>query len=413
MSDDLKPSKSRDERSRDESVDGERTSTERRGERTEASAHLSQSCERMGPELKAYADGQSNLWQRFVVERQLTRCSACRAEVEEMRRFKATLQEADSIAFTPALRARILAAVPESVPAQDAALTGSARPQFRSPLRHPLALAGGVAGVIVLAVLCYPLLAPSDSTRDTASVATKAAMPSPSMAPTAPVPASSSSASAGEPVRADEIEMSHPSTTKQEAKAKPQIATAAPSGMVAPSKRFASGGSFANPAGAADIAEQKVQPGAQFAHRATPANPILGGTKASGVAKPTTGSIGWNGALPPLQVANPPHTATSHTEISVSVHDVETCAALIEAETRQIGGTVVLSRIDKSADAAPTSELTLKIPSAQLETFRDRIQHSEVILTAPHAQGAANAPVATKNRPENSVDVIVRVTRRE
>ena len=218
MSDDFKPIQNRDA-----SVNGEQTGTGAHSERTEASAHRTPNCERMGPELKAYADGQSNLWQRFVVERQIARCPACRTEVEGMRHFKATLQKADAIAFTPALRARILAAVPESVPAHDATPANPARPQFRSPLPQPLILAGGVAGVIALAVLCYPLLTPSTSSRqDKGSMATSAPG-QPGITPLfAPAPASSSSASAGQPVETDVTGMAPSPTTKRETKSKPQ-----------------------------------------------------------------------------------------------------------------------------------------------------------------------------------------------
>ncbi len=108
-------------------------------------------CERLRPELKAYVDGQAGWWQRQSIGRHLTRCADCREETAAMRQFSVKWRRADDDVLDPNLRARILAAVPDTPPA----LTRVTAPS--RPPRRTLALAGAGASAVIGAALLFPI----------------------------------------------------------------------------------------------------------------------------------------------------------------------------------------------------------------------------------------------------------------
>ncbi len=107
-------------------------------------------CERLRPELKAYVDGQAGWWQRQSIGRHLTKCADCREETAAMRAFSAKWRRADDEVLDPNLRARILAAVPDTPPV----LTRVSAPSRLRP--RSLALAGAGASAVIVAALLFP-----------------------------------------------------------------------------------------------------------------------------------------------------------------------------------------------------------------------------------------------------------------
>lgn len=143
-------------------------------------------CERLRSELKAYVDGQAGWWQRQSVGRHLTKCADCREETAAMREFSAKWQRADDEVLDPNLRARILAAVPDSPPVLTR-VTATSRPRHRA-----LALAGAGASAVIGAALLFPLW--QRSTRVESEDAAKMSLHSTSSVTSASSPAMSSGA---------------------------------------------------------------------------------------------------------------------------------------------------------------------------------------------------------------------------
>ena len=117
------------------------------------SAASSPACDRVRPELKAYLDGQTGWWQRRRVRAHAAQCPLCREEMESMREFSDNLRSADAETLDPALRAKILAAVPHTPP-----VSANARPA-RPKAQRPLLWAGAAAASAALAsAALYPAL---------------------------------------------------------------------------------------------------------------------------------------------------------------------------------------------------------------------------------------------------------------
>jgi Domain of unknown function (DUF4349)/Putative zinc-finger len=109
-------------------------------------------CDRVRPELKAYLDGQAGWWRQRSIRAHVAQCPACREEMEAMRDFSDNLRGADAGSLDPALRAKILAAVPHTPPA-----LAEVRPAWRSQ-RRPLFLAGAAASAALIGAVLYPAL---------------------------------------------------------------------------------------------------------------------------------------------------------------------------------------------------------------------------------------------------------------
>lgn len=113
-------------------------------------------CDALREDLKAYADGELGSARHQEIERHLDSCEACREEVAAMNRISHEFFElegkAESESFNPALRARILAGLPEL---QSGAVP--ARPSFRQWWRRPmLGLAGVAAAAVIVVILWDP-----------------------------------------------------------------------------------------------------------------------------------------------------------------------------------------------------------------------------------------------------------------
>jgi len=104
-------------------------------------------CTRYADDLKALVDGELPFARRWVVERHVAACPQCRDEAAAMRQIGEGLRLQTPEPLDPALRARILAAIPEGSPV---------RVRRPMPRRISLALAGSVAGIAALVVLFLP-----------------------------------------------------------------------------------------------------------------------------------------------------------------------------------------------------------------------------------------------------------------
>jgi len=109
-------------------------------------------CDRIRPELKAYADGQLPALSRLTIRWHLAHCADCRREVEEMERISNELREEEE-PLAPALRARILAALPEGLP--DAPDKPLSRPSWQRPLWF---VGGGLVAAALAALFFLPRL---------------------------------------------------------------------------------------------------------------------------------------------------------------------------------------------------------------------------------------------------------------
>lgn len=107
-------------------------------------------CDKFVPDLKAYQDGQLGWWARQRVRRHVADCAQCREEMQAMRDFSRFLQGGEGESLSPQLRARILAAVPETVPA-------SAPARLARSFNRPVLAWGAVASALLLCIVLSPL----------------------------------------------------------------------------------------------------------------------------------------------------------------------------------------------------------------------------------------------------------------
>lgn len=103
-------------------------------------------CTRYADDLKALVDNELPISRRWAVERHVVRCGNCREEVASMRQIAEGLRVQTPEPLDPALRARILAAIPEPA-------TLSRRPM---PRRLSLTLASAIAMAALVLFIFRP-----------------------------------------------------------------------------------------------------------------------------------------------------------------------------------------------------------------------------------------------------------------
>src|SRR5690242_623156 len=99
-------------------------------------------CDAIREELKAYADGELSWGARRAVRRHLAGCAACRKELEVMEKVGYELRVQDTGVLNPALKARILAGLPERAPGDATTAKRPAGPRWLE-----LSIAGGLVAV--------------------------------------------------------------------------------------------------------------------------------------------------------------------------------------------------------------------------------------------------------------------------
>ena len=103
-------------------------------------------------DLKAFSDGELTLPKRLLVRAHLLLCSTCREEVKWLKRLGEDMRDLERAVPSPRLRARILAALPDSPPGRpDYSRAASGRTvQFR--------LAFGAVGILALAAFAIVII---------------------------------------------------------------------------------------------------------------------------------------------------------------------------------------------------------------------------------------------------------------
>src|SRR5437016_2505532 len=73
-------------------------------------------CESFIDELKAYVDGELSMARKLSVRSHVSKCPACREEVTAMEQMGNELRMGDAGGLDAALKAKIMAGVPDSTP---------------------------------------------------------------------------------------------------------------------------------------------------------------------------------------------------------------------------------------------------------------------------------------------------------
>jgi hypothetical protein len=133
-------------------------------------------CERVQNDLKAYQDGQLPPVPRLAVRWHLTRCASCREEITHMEQISKELRTEDAGTLEPALRARILASIPDGAPEALDAPTGKSK-RWGKPLRKPLVLWGATAAAALLWFVFYPAVTHQALRKEAAPQASVASNP--------------------------------------------------------------------------------------------------------------------------------------------------------------------------------------------------------------------------------------------
>lgn len=120
-------------------------------------------CSLLRDDLKAYLDGELPCLRRWAVRRHLSRCESCRREAQAIEQIGRRLRAVPTEEFPAALRARILANLPDAPPAP--APSRPAAPRWRP---QPMVTWGAAAALLLAALLIYPYFSPSPQMRQAA-----------------------------------------------------------------------------------------------------------------------------------------------------------------------------------------------------------------------------------------------------
>lgn len=120
-------------------------------------------CSLLRDDLKAYLDGELPCLRRWAVRRHLSRCESCRREAQAIEQISRRLRAVPTEEFPAALRARILANLPDAPPAPAPSRLAASRwrPQ-------PMVTWGAAAALLLTALLIYPYFSPSPQMRQAA-----------------------------------------------------------------------------------------------------------------------------------------------------------------------------------------------------------------------------------------------------
>lgn len=326
---------------------------------------LSRDCLIVREDLKASVDGQLGWWREQAVTRHIAHCVECREEKEVMREFSERLRQNEfqqngfqpgnleqksgrekfgrggfenADVLDPALRARILAAVPNTPPS----LPG--RDSTSRPRRLPLYLVGAAASSILLAVVLFPIFSASRQSATNDRIASSAPEGQ-TTASAIPQPAGRAANAGGASNRSDSSESASGKSFGSEVKSKAPVI------------------------GYVDRAAPNSAPG-PIAHRSA-------SSVSSAKQNPGAGS-----SFRSVQDSAPPEEKTSKKQrlteddgaaVSVVVANVEQGAASVEQTVRQVGGSIVLSALTTQSDKTEFAKLTVKIPASQRAAFMRQV----------------------------------------
>ena len=106
------------------------------------------SCDRIGPWLDGYHDGELGVARRFWVGRHLARCSACREELGELLQLGDWVREA-AVSPEPDLWPGVVARLPSAIARQASAPARRWRPRLTTPVLGG-AFAVAAAGLLLV-----------------------------------------------------------------------------------------------------------------------------------------------------------------------------------------------------------------------------------------------------------------------
>jgi hypothetical protein len=109
-------------------------------------------CTHFRDDLKAYADGELRGLLRLRVKRHVSHCAACREEIEAMELIRRRMRQNDPSTFTPELKDKILAGLPDGTPPVPEAADATRKP------KKPLLIFGATAAAVVSWFLFYPVI---------------------------------------------------------------------------------------------------------------------------------------------------------------------------------------------------------------------------------------------------------------
>jgi hypothetical protein len=310
-------------------------------------------CETLRDDLKAYLDGELAFARRLAVRRHLARCASCREEVTVMEKLEKELRAEKPGALEPALRARILDAVPDGPP--EPAPVG---PLPRSALRiRPLVAWGAAATIILVWLVLAPAFFPS---REMSSVPKMAAsnrsQASGSMPAEAPVEGASRIARGGD--------QDYFRPTRQRMEMPRSAGTGGSMGAGEP-------GTMPGMTGSGPVQWASPSPPAAAPKAGTYSFDSEGHAKTRGMGK-----MGIEASVPAPATAALPSAqrrVRKQADVTLEVQKIEEQSDAVEQMVRSSGGFVASNQLQTSDEGLKTASLTVRVPVAQFETILGRI----------------------------------------
>jgi anti-sigma factor RsiW len=320
-------------------------------------------CEKVQNDLKAYQDGQLPPAPRLAVRWHLARCASCREEITHMENISKELRAEDAGILEPALRARILASIPDGVP--EAPDTPAEKPKrWRKPLRKPLILWGATAAAALIWLVFYPAVSHVGRRMDAVTVGTSVAKTAAPSAPPAAMPMN------GRAVQDhDEVQSKAPppareasgDTTREAAKRQTMLSARADIGLQAnaPVPRPA-------PAVPVETRMRKVVGEDPFAAMSSRADPF----DAKWKSPPPPKAIPSDAAEGLVSIERKVH---KEADITLEVDRAEAKSETVAQMVTDAGGYVANNQIATEEDGTKTASLTTKIPVGQFDPFLSKL----------------------------------------
>lgn len=381
-------------------------------------------CPSWQDDLKAFVDGELPLVRRVTLQRHLSGCAACRAEMEAMQRIGQSLRQAEGADATasvldPALRSRILAAMQDAAAASSGApdeaaadiRLRSSRPAFRFAPATAFALA---ALALFVAIVTTPQMS---SLREQAGSSTFSAEKSEG--------ATAASGAAAGPSATGAVPsggFAAPGAASTAAEEAPEAAEGRGSGSVAGIRSESmKAGAPASPA--ADATTTPGGPMAQTAKQSAAArrpDAAYSPRKAeTAAARPPAGRQGRKAAGSALTVTTEtvpvPHTES----LTLTVTRIEDSAGEVERLSRLSGGTLTSRAAVYAQEEGSSSKsdrktqimLSLQLPADRANAFIARL--SEIGQVTERQTGTPAIPKEQQQRQQGAATTDVKVLLRE
>ena len=304
-------------------------------------------CEQIWDDLKAYSDGELPILARLRVRRHVLQCAACREEITAMELIRRRLRQNDAPAFTPELKDKILAGIPEGVPPIDETL----------PVRNkkkPMLIFGATAAAAMSWFLFYPMTQ-------------KGLMPEGSMADKSVVHAFTGGASNS--VSSTAPEFAAKSASPQSENAPMVAADSAMAGEAKEERAKGYGGGEAIEKAATaqipqDVSRRRFDAEKSKAESAPASSAPAGAPADKSVARQTV--LLTKRDIAGLEIERQVHRDAS---LTVQVDSAEAKSEKVETLLKAEGGYVADSNLNTLDDGTKSSIMTLKVPVDKFESF--------------------------------------------